>query len=462
MTLDPTKTLDLSDPLGSRLLQLSKIAGALNTFNTASLKSSSSSSISEEAEATLALIRELAGSAHSVENVVAEMKGRLSADEYVLPRELSTVHSRVLRVLSQEETLKSAAYSGLILSGMKGSGKSEYPLFLRSLLDQTPFFKINPNILRGHSNPVSFLEAILTELQSQALTQSKIAVLFLDEFDSMITAGGRSFNKTKVSNSDTVNSRHSISTSIKEETLSLDVDPLGSQLLNTLKSLVGSTQLDRVFLIATTNLTDLPDPLFREGRLEKIDMGPLGWSYPKNDDADFFIYDTYRDIAPRIVDILNASHFRIKGVKSPVLDSLRANLSELFKALPNHIEKINNRPKSTTIVACGSLGERSLMTSVENAQTLEAVLKFFDCDKKNISRSLGIRFNHTLDHFRISNGVVDQDASMEIKSALSLTPASIAAYFKLNQDKFESYETAKLAVRDILFPQLRGYTSAIT
>lgn len=444
------------------LLRLAQISGALNAFHTLSFSADGSVNLLKEANNTLEAIRRLAGDGERSEIFFNKISRMLCEKEYVLPRELESVHAQVLKSLKQDKTLQASAYSGLLLTGIKGSGKSEYPLFLRSLLEDTPFFSINPNILRSHNNPPKFLEALLSDLQAQAVSQSKIVVLFLDEFDAIVTSGGTLFSQTKTSSSDSSTGKRIHSSSSREETNALETDAMGTQLINTLKSLVGSADLDRVFLIATTNLSELPDAIHRAGRLQKVEMGPLGWSYPRSSYGEVFIYDIYRDIIPRALDIMQATQFRISQTYSDILSQLKIDILSIFQDLPDHVEQIKAAPKGKTILS-SLRDDNPIIRADDNQTTLNKVLGFLQFDlSRNNPFSSGIRFNSSLDYFKIENGKVDENASSEIKAALSMTAASISAYYKINQERFASKESAIIALRELFFPQLIGYKPAKT
>ena len=190
------------------------------------------------------------------------LPGRLSEHEYVLPKELDNIHSRLVEHLMSDKTNNHFPFRGLLLHGEKGTGKTEYPQFLASCLgDSAEVVMKSVASIRNSSSPGEEIERFYASLEQQARAEGKYYVVLFDEGDQLFAPLSSEFSHSVMTTSDSHSEKRSSSHSRHETSSGGAVDAQGLEMLTSLKSVLGRG-ITRVFTIVTSNRLEFPGELY--------------------------------------------------------------------------------------------------------------------------------------------------------------------------------------------------------
>ena len=295
-------------------------------------------SLSEKVRRTQAMLRQVAeihGTAEFVSVPFTDVP-KLKPNHYVIPPELRGQHDKLVEHLRSDRRNSARRFAGLLLHGIKGTGKTEYTYLLSHLTEgRARFVSVETSELKRADKPGLALVDLYRELQREAERTGLYHALVFDEFDELVLDKSQvSTNKRRVesgSHSEKRSNTHSVS----EESHQFQFDDNGQELLAHLKRIVGSPEADRVFTIATSNLLDFPEPIYRDGRLEKIQLHPyalnrVSWVEYGTLQRCLPIYDSYRQIVPQALQVMAATEQREWNGDNQVLRQLETAIGEVF------------------------------------------------------------------------------------------------------------------------------------
>lgn len=443
-----------------RLRELSALAGIVGIGNgtLAQIASSTEEQIPSIVSGALRRIALLAGGGTEAA-YIKPLAGVLSADQYILPLPLEPIHSAVVAELNLPVPSTLREDAGLLLDGRPGSGKSEYVQFLASLTEEhVEFVCVNASTIRAASNPPLVLEGIYADLEERARRQGRRFVLVLDEFDQLITANAEVFRSKRTSSSQSASDQKFATSSTEEVVSDLKIDAIGSGLLNTLKSILGSNDNSHVFTIATTNVTDLPEAIYRGGRLRRVTVDSLA-GLDKLGERVAFLNDWYRDCVPRILNIMDATHFRKHRSHNSVLIQLRDEIVALFQGekdwLSIYLDRRSNRSKEAprSIIKqerLGFLEENGFITADENSRPRAIIFE----------KLFGYPISEVIYKFRFFGSGLELRFSknyQEIDAIVGATPSSIRQSYLATESEYSTLDGARRALGFLLFPQVLRY-----
>jgi hypothetical protein len=361
----------------------------------------------------------------------------LSADEYILPEELSAGgrHERWINFLSSDATIPALPFQGVLLHGRTGTGKTEYVRFLQHILTgmKVRFFLASISGIMHSPKPGEALIALYRDLQLQAEEKGEKYILLFDEFEGLV----RQFLKRqeKVIREDSYQDhgpkRSSTSTHSENSTVT-DVDKTGEELLAALKSVLRGTGggMDRVFTIATTNESI---DVFNEallGRLEPVEIHTL--RIPTIDSSHnhlYLRYQAYGEILPKMLALIQTAHFRQNKEKN----------SALVKIL-EEFESLVGKLKGETARISGHEPQRNI-----NEIWLGALLEFFGVREP--------RRRWDFNTFQIFSFYYTNQP----KQVVDFTQLSVTQAYLEEPSKFKKPASAKKRLALLLFPQLARY-----
>jgi primosomal protein N' len=184
--------------------------------------------------------------------------------EYEVPLSLQKDTKAVLKHLQSNEDNSRHTHSWILLHWVPGTGKSDFMWYLAGQLKKKALFYIldTASIIASNS-PAMELQKTFLKLESEAQKSGKYVVLLIDELDVFMRQHSTMEHEVIREEMHRQSGSH---TSAKETTKST-IDQVWSQLFSQLKtSMSGSGSQSRVFVVATTNLSEVPDALKRDGR----------------------------------------------------------------------------------------------------------------------------------------------------------------------------------------------------
>ncbi len=464
----PSTTKNDHPDLGSLLIGLAQIHVATDPLKLAAL---GELAIPERPAAALQIVGQvdaLLAQFRGASTTLRDLAPLLSEKEYILPPELSQVHPRILAHLSSGAENKKAPYVGLLLHGIKGTGKSEYPHYLAALLaGKARFVVASTSLIRNSPAPGQALFQLYQDLEERAKAEGIYYVVVFDEFDQLVTGEAKVFEHDTRRHSASMTKRTTNEETTVERRRALEIDGKGLEMLEAFKSILGSTgNITRVFTMANSNMDTFPEPIYREGRLERIKLDPFSMRIEISHQIGRYIvpiYDSYRDLIPRIIDIMQATHFRIRGKASPLLKAFRQEIEGFFA--------------KRTRVGGISLEERQIDDKKriaeflkQNSSLLKGLVNLLRGGPKKFSYEFAGRFGCCADnevrepHCKsiFDETEIPKKLTPEIKAINALTPAAIAGFYKLRLLHLTDLEALKLAFSDLLFPQFTNSGSKET
>jgi len=388
----------------------------------------------------------------------------LTPEQYAMPPELREVHTVLLQHLRSALANESYGYAGLLLHGVKGTGKSEYPYLLSSLLgDKAEIVTVEVSSVRNTPGPGEALTRLYHLLEERAQRLGTYQVRGFDEFDQLVMANAEVYSHEHNETTDYRSGKHGSSRSVHQLTSQFKLAAIGQALLTHFKRVLGSREIQRVFTIATSNLPDFPEPIYREGRFQRIELRPYalkGISFGERE-AHLPMYDTYRHVLPQVISVMQATHERTLHTQNPVLQELHAEVAQLFGRGRSFEEFFRQRSEQLAqLIGYISLEERFTPYFKENAERLRAVLDFLGFPFEKLSPSAAKDFAF------LRSGCDDRKPYVfreqpEYAASLKLVPSTIALHYKQNQDAYTSQPTAKTALARLQFPQLENERVAV-
>jgi hypothetical protein len=259
----------------------------------------------------------------------------LSPDEYIIPPELikDGHHQRLMDFLRNPKAkTTSLAHSGLLLFGTTGTGKTEYVRHLMHLLQENKgVIFVNGNISRIIRAPApgDAIKELYRGIQAKAESGNTKYVLLFDEFEGLVRQLVKKLSSTRTtSTSMDTGPRRTHEHEEKEEVDEAEVDKTGEEIFAALKSVLkGTGGIDRVFTIATSNLNEFDAAL--ESRLEAVEIKPIGMPFERFRSDSYMLCQHYPEIISRILELMQAMHFREHGAKNPALSQISDELAVL-------------------------------------------------------------------------------------------------------------------------------------
>ncbi len=270
---------------------------------------------------------------------------------YVLPALLAEDHHRFVEHIAAKRTVRGLPYTGLLLAGERGMGKSEYVYYLAHVARQYCLVvQADIPMITKHRNPPLALAQLYSDLEALAQKEGKVIVVLFDEFEGMV----RQFTKSE----HTVTS-HTSHAGIKGggvdhhgESHSFEFDRDGEAVMTQLKTLLsGTSSRTGVFTVATTNQTQFPPSLTREGRLRSIIFDQVILSKKRGFGKIDVVPSQYEKFFSTIFPLLQAGYVRECGTASAVIASgeaewsglVRSALSEIDCVLTQQEKKLSDR-----------------------------------------------------------------------------------------------------------------------
>lgn len=192
--------------------------------------------------------------------------------QYALPPALAETHRAVCAQLASDQPNKYHRHSGLLLSGPRGTGKSEYASVLKGALgDSIGAYVLDLAKVANSPRPAEALVSVYEALQAEAERTGRYVVLQIDEFDICV----REYASMESTSELHETARESGTTRHERTSSKTTIDQVGAQLFATLKSCIsGDGRFGRVYTVPTTNLdvSKIPDTLTRDGRCLHVPM----------------------------------------------------------------------------------------------------------------------------------------------------------------------------------------------
>lgn len=388
----------------------------------------------------------------------------LTSDSYVLPRPLEKVHPLVLAELASSTPPSVREDAGLLLQGRPGSGKTEYPQFLASCTgEHVQYVTLNVNAIRATQNPPAMLTEIYAKLQADGAKRSSRFVLVLDEFDQLITANSEVHRDQRTTSSDTGTEKRFSSSRTETVTTDLKIDAIGQGLLNTIKIILGSEDYSRVYTIATTNMSELPDAVVRGGRFRRVTVDAFATLDPCGDKVAF-LFDWYRDCLPRIVSIMDATHYRKHGVHNSVLGELKGFVTQIFDGHEDWLAMYDTRKaespneRDVHIIHSQRHFDRDLRGFITEEQNTEVRDRVFMAMTGYTARNLSLTGDGSL---RLHGGgrefissSSESRSGREVRFITSATPSVIRQHYLAHEAEYLDLAQAKEALSALIFPQV--------
>ncbi len=404
-------------------------------------------------------IAEVVGECDRASRFLHALQSPLSPLEYVTPPELEPHFDKLVAFIRSREPVQRFPHSGFLLHGPSGTGKTQFPRRLASEIgDDAIFVSIDAGSIRGEDNPSLALVEVLQALEKRAVQDGRTVVALIDEFDMLILAGGKTFSSRKTTVQNTASSNRSSEHRVDEAVDSMDLSEKGMTLLNTLKSHAGET-LTKVFLIVTSNLDEFPSPLMRGGRFQEVYLGTFALRAGRLKSENirnrrFPIYDDYRYVLPRIVQLLQTAHYRLHHSSSKVLETLSADISKFF----SEQETLESYINETRKVEKHGYRQNESIFPEKNFELLKAMVSFFGLNWTplyggSIRGQDRLEFSGELD----SAGRAYQafKSYPELLFLDNLTPAQLGTFYGKHEALFAKKRSARKVFGGMIFPQLR-------
>jgi len=410
------------------------------------------SSARQVLEAALQSIREQLDASAAYAILFTEWRESLTDTEYILPPELKDSHQRILSDLQEGRDVTTLPYTGMLLYGVAGTGKSDYARYLKKCLgDKAVVVVGNISHIRNSPQPGMALLNLYRQLELDAAKDGKLRVVVFDEFDKLKNKFARKQTHT-VSNSSTSDASSgkrssSSSSSHTEQRHEVEIDDVGDELFSTFKTVLSGTgtgegRVKRVFTIANSNQTEIQDTLMRGGRLEAIELKPFGMPYREAGRPDAIFdhdiihqYESYSRTLPRMLAVLNAAFCRDnQGKNNEHLLRISSELAALFEGL-----RIG--PEREDIYA-------------QNLRYIQALLDYFGV-------SVDLSDRKTMGDYFVTdkNGRMNRSQNhkfgSEIHQMHGLTCAKVAAFHRENRNLFNDYDSARKTIGQFIFPEIK-------
>lgn len=430
----------------------------------------------EEIQKRLGLIKELAtsGSVSGSSSMWHPLESTLSSKEYILPPELEKVHPKVVRDITSGKPIGNLPAGGLLLYGADvGTGKSDYFRFLAPQVgDDARFVVANLDRISGNPNPGTALRTLYLDLDARAKEEGVMYVVFLDEFERMVTKHSTMHSAVKQEVSDLSSAKRMNVHERRETHETLELDDVGASTFATFKTLVsGGENVERVYTVATSNQSAYEAALLR--RLSAVQLRSFGMpTFDADRKGNIPDYSAYATRLPRVVEILQAAYVRDEGKQNPHLTRIAGELSSMFEELEAEytVDQANVRSVKDGIVHT-SANTIAAQRAVRNNGYLERLLGYFGVDiEKELEAgwekfSFAGYFEKPIvgergDHLKQATYVPFQQTTSEHTLMRGLVPDRIAKLYKDDTKAFENYETAKALLGQAIFPQLKNANEA--
>jgi hypothetical protein len=395
-------------------------------------------------------IRELMDHAVDGQSVYYEsiVESPLSVREYIVPRELleGGRHQRLLEFLKDPgKVTTSLAHSGFLLYGETGTGKTEYVRYLMHLFgDNGPVFFANANIsqILHAPAPGDAIAQLYRELQQKAAGKGLKCVLLFDEFEGMVRQFLKKVRSTNVTSTDVSSGpKRTDARTERRETNETEVDRTGEEIFSALKSVLkGTGGIDRVFTIATSNASEFEAALV--SRLEPVKIGTVRFPSVKMEYGTYLLVQKYPDVVARILELMQAAHFRERGEDSSVLSEISNGFAGLPLQLDEEVASISKSNINSPYVTPESVPENRQIAI--NELWIKSIIKF-----------LGVELSRAEDRWVSFKGDIRHSAATSCER-IGLSQQHIArdVYLK-NLEGFQNLDFAKRELALLLFPKLR-------
>lgn len=419
-------------------------------------------------------LRELVSVGNAKSQIFTPLSRVLSEYEYVLPRELTEVHPRLVEHFLSGKNNDHLRYRGLLLHGVKGPGKSEYFPFLAYCLgDRAKLFDKHAASIRGAPSPGEAIHDFYAVLEECAVREDMYYIVRFDEGDLLFAPYSEATVHHRETFSDSSTQKRSAMSQTTESTSTDKIDAVGLEILTAIKTAVGS-ELTRVFTVITSNREHFPEEIYRDGRLEKIQFHAMALpTIPRIAPSGRYwqvipMYDDLRDTLPRLVAIMQSAHYRMHGQQNPTLAELHSDLLKFFDAHEN------NRFSPTSHLYDGFSGQSLHEEYVAlNSELMTDLLAFLGY-KIDFSRGTDwdlreqLRFDGIIDPTKHGDPMAEKyfspgatkHGSPEVRRLTKLVASEAAGFYVQESARFQTLESAKTAVAQFVFPQLRGDISA--
>jgi hypothetical protein len=381
----------------------------------------------------------------------------LTEDEYVLPPELAIPHANILRdIISGKEVRLMSAGGMLIYGKTPGTGKTtEFYHLAGCAGDKAIFVVADISKIINSDVPATVLKQLYSELDALALKENKTVVLLLDEFERIVNMYSEKHSSSKKKTLDRSSEKNHNREVTEEKEESFRVDDVGIETIATLKSLIsGGENIKRVVTIATSNQETYEKSI--ERRLTPILLLPFGFPTKHIDSYDDVPdYAKYAEHIPRILKILQATHFKNVKAANNNLIKIEGEINEIVKNFKSEVE-IYEKPLFS------SKKDPIYDILIKNNFYLNAVLKYFNSKasaEELHKNNSNIRFSGYFDEQYLQLGKIFRqsfrdDVSPEVKVMKELTPSTIAKWYNDNPDVFKKYNSAKKYLGQKIIPQL--------
>lgn len=396
-----------------------------------------------------------------------EWTGVLSEDAYVMPPELLESHDRLVNQdLPSGLPVGKFKHSGFLLYGVPGTGKNAYFSYLKHVLGDNAIFVVaDLSRIRSSNTPGTLLKDLYSKLEGLAQSTGKPVFVMMDEFQKLMNK----FAKVHGSKTDTTNENYdgrgrSTSRTESHNIETREVDQVGEELLSTLQAILDGTgvngqNLQRVFTIATTNETVIPDSLTRGGRLDPIclksfEMPMIEYGGILEEHDTVPDYTSYSQTLGRFMSILNALYSQDNSNSSPVLKTIQSELECLFEPLLEECSKLELPCHKNYAILCTLLKYFGVTEIDFNKEILQSKPILFSVLGKRDEEKGGATWAVSSRRSYDGKLHLDKGYGKEIGRMNSITPQEILKLFKSDRTIFDDYDRAKAAIVDFIFPQV--------
>lgn len=246
----------------------------------------------------------------------------LNEEVYMLPSILTEDHNRFMGHIAGRKSVKGLPFTGLLLKGSPGMGKSEYAYYLAYVArEHCIVVQANIPLIVKSVNPPLALRQLYRELETLAQDTGRVVIVLFDEFESLVRQFVKSETKatTVTESQSSGSSRHT-----HDERESFEIDKEGEALMSEFKTLLsGTSERSAVFTIATTNHNTFPEALTREGRLKALTFHPIVISKKASWESQFSVeaLSVYGDVLPIIFQLLQTAYIRDSGQASSAISA---------------------------------------------------------------------------------------------------------------------------------------------